>query len=308
MFLTPDAFIEKYLKDRLPYFKIYRGGQLNEKHVMDRLMEFQSELDTDGRLAIGEEKLRDFFDKYPDGYVTIICKKGPKEKDEYSNTNSVKWGEKQQGQSMKEAIGNTGGISQMKQMMELMLLMQNVMRPQDTTSLQIEMLRNQHALEIAQLKKQVKWDKERDELIGALQGEPPSVGETIGQELIGLIKPVATAFLAKSAAMPPAPLPVVNGMERTVEKKPKQKAPAPSTGNATHPMMNVSVDLSLQCVRAIMEGVFPDYNVNEVMPALAKMCGQHRDIIRQFVIPQIEANRQAQAAKKPYPGTNDEEE
>jgi len=318
MFLTPETFIEKYRNNGLPFFKVFAGGSTSEKSgkVMEALSKKPDDMTDAEFLEYGAEKLQGFFEMYDDGYVTIVCKSHARNGDDRSITNSVKWGKASGSMPMpqKESVGGFGGgLGSMKQMLELMVMVQGLVKPQDTTALQIQMLKDQHAAELASFKKQQRWENEKKELIGALQGEPPTMGETLTQELISLIRPVATSFLAKGA-MPQAPtaLPVVNGMKATIQKpkkaaeNPQSEIRNPQSGNC---MMNMSLDQTLVCVRHIMQGVFPDYNVNEVMPALAMMCQHHKDIIRQFVIPTIEANRQQATGQAPASvGYTDEEE
>lgn len=316
MHLTPDTYITKYRSNGLPFYKIFAGGSTSEKSgkVMDALVKKPDDMTDSEFLEYGAQKLQEFFDLYDDGFVTIVAKSHPRNGDDRSITNSVKWGKASGSMPMpqKEAVNGFGfgGLGQMKQMLELMAMVQGLTKGNDTTEMQLKLLQKQHESEMAALKKQVKWEREREELIGALQGEPPSMGETLTQELISLIRPVATSMLANKAA--PAALPVVNGME-SMPKKKVAKTPTPLPTSAEKPqqhcMMNMSLDQTLVCVRHIMTEVFPDYNVNEVMPALATMCGQHKDIIRQFVTPTIDANRQTQAGKPAHSvGTFDDEE
>lgn len=321
MYLSPDDFYDKYRRDGFPYFQVLKGNSTSEKNVMCRMLEKEENETLEEHLARGEEKLRQFFDLYPDGgFVTVICKTAPKNKTESNIITPVKWGTNQSAMTKTDTVGNVGGFGQMKQMMELMVLMQGLTKQPDTTAIQIKMLEEKHQMQLDQIRKENAWRRKREDLEALALGDPPSMGETVGKELIGLIKPLVGGLLMKQGMGAPAQqLPVVNGMERTVEEKPVAANPKSATRNpqpaAQHPMYNASFDLILKCVSQIAQEVFPDYSVNEVMPALVQVSTVGKDAIRANVIPMILYNRQQaetakmkQAATTAKPWPNDEEE
>ncbi len=312
----------------MPYFKVYKGSSIAEKHCMERLTELPEGVakeNTDELLAQGADKLQSFFDSFDDGNVTVVCKSAPK--NDSGNQSNVRWGDGKNSSDMtKQGVGNaTGGgyvspTRQMKEILEMMALMKGVfgVGENDRNSqaelmrLQLEMADKQRKADLKALKDTFERQKMIEEYESMLAGEPPSITDTLLTEAIGLIKPLASTWMMKQGALPPAQLPVVNGMEAVKPKKakvsgnPQSVSPAPQPGQ--HPMMNMSMDRTLVCIRQIMEGAFPDYNVNEVMPVLAEMCVGQRDFIRQYVIPNIEAKRQAATAPRRAGSHNDEEE
>jgi hypothetical protein len=327
MYLGPEEFIEQYQQDRLPYFKVHRGGSMSEKTCMLRLTELPDGMtkeNTDAILAHGVEKLSAFFDRFPDGYVTILCKSAPKNND--GNVAYVKWGDgKNAGDMTRQNVGNASGggggymnpSKQLEDTIRLVAAIKGAFGGNDNSTekfyqMQMQMMERQFEERFKALKKDFQTQRRFEEYEAALQGEPPSVTDTLLTEAIGLIKPLATSWMMKQGgALPLAQLPVVNGMEATVPKPKKNGQSAVGslpTQARPHPMVNMSMDRTLLCIRQIMEQVFPDYNVNEVMPALAQVSTQHKDIIRQFVAPQIEANRQAATAPKRAAAHNEEEE
>ena len=59
-------------------------------------------------------------------------------------------------------------------------------------------------------------------------------------------------------------------------------------------MYNMSMDTIMKCVQFFMMQVFPDYNVNEVMPVVAKMVVDQKAMLRPIVIKAIHKNRQSE--------------
>jgi hypothetical protein len=58
-------------------------------------------------------------------------------------------------------------------------------------------------------------------------------------------------------------------------------------------MHGASMDHILMCVRQMAEQVFPEYPINESLPALVAKCIEQKALIRSQVEPIILANRQA---------------
>ncbi len=316
MFLNTDQFIEKYHADKMPYFKVYKGTAISEKHCMARLSEKPDDIEgTEALLAFGANRLQQFFEMYEDGNVTIVCKSAPK--NESGNATNVRWGDGKNASSMaKEIVGSTGYQSptrQMKEMLEMMALMKGVFGTNNDQQgqllkLQLDMAERQREAEIKSLKREFAWTRKEEEYQAMLAGEEPGWGETVGKELIGLIKPIAATFLAgQQPARQPAGLPTVNGVGQAAKDPAQQKAGAPAANN--NPMHGASLDLILHYVREIAMDVFPEFSVNEVLPALAFVAKLGKDDIRKNVIPFIEAQRQQLAmARRGAAPKNDEEE
>jgi hypothetical protein len=322
MFLTVEKFLEKYHRDRMPYFKVYKGTSIAEKHCMERLTELPEGVakeNTDELLAQGADKLQSFFDSFDDGNVTVVCKSAPK--NDSGNQSNVRWGDGKNSSDMtKQAVGNaTGGgyvspTRQMKEMLEMLVMLKGIMgtgendrnSQAELMRLQLEMADKQRKADLKALKDTFERQKMVEEYEAMLAGEPPSVTDTLLTEAIGLIKPLATTWMMKQsgATLPPAQLPVVNGMEAVKPKKAKVSGnPQPmaqQAPNSFHPMHNASMDLIMHYVREIAIDVFPEFSVNEVMPALAFVSKMGKDAIRNNVIPIIEAQRQQKAASASF--------
>ncbi len=317
MFLTTDQFIEKYQADKMPYFKVYKGTAITEKHCMARLTEKPDDIEgTAALVEYGTNRLQQFFDMYEDGNVTIVCKSAPK--NDSGNASNVRWGEAKNSTSMtRETVGSAGGhvsaTRQMKDMLEMLALMKGIFGTNNDQQgqllkLQLDMAEKQREADIKSLKREFAWTRKEEEYQAMLAGEEPGWGETLGKEVIGLIRPLAAQYFAGQMPAGTQQLPVVSGVGYPAQKAKAGPAPQQAQFN---PMQNASFDLILHYVRQIALEVFPEFSVNEVMPALAFAAKMGKDDIRKNVIPIIEMQRhQAMAATAMTQGRakNEEEE
>lgn len=305
MYLSPEQFLEKYRNEGLPYFKIYKGQSQNEKFCIGRFMENPNELDGYDLLNEGSAQLEKFFEMFPDGNVSVVTKGSPTSKENSANTVNVRWGNaavaggyNRQNNSMPTAPSR--GMGALKEMKEMFSFFGEMMKSQMETQAKVLELNYQRELDL--MKQEQKHKEEMEQLL-AEYADQPSIGETLQNELIGLIRPLSTMMIGDMAGAAPSPPPGVYGMEKTTadtdqpgEEVPQVSQEQPSAPGANfHPMRGASFDLLLHELQTILVTVFPDYPANEVMPALRKKVIEHAAIIRGQVEPEILNSRQAKS-------------
>lgn len=293
MFLSPEQFLEKYRNEGLPYFKIFKGSSTAEKSVISRFMENPEGMEGYDLINHGSEMLKDFFEMYPDGNVNIMTKNNPSTVDKNANFTDVRWGNAAiaGGRQVKQHTSRYdqhpatmfGGFDRMMGFLSKMYENQNAAQMAAIEA------RTEARIREMELRQE---HKEQMEKLMAEYGQPePSLGETLQHELVGLIRPAAEFFMSQGAHPMPMP-PGVAGMEDTKGTTP-ETPPDNGVRPGKSPMHGASFDLILVEIRKIAETVFPEYPINEVMPALRAKCIEQKALIRGQVIPIIEQRRKA---------------
>lgn len=290
MFISPEQFLEKYKEEGLPFFKIFKGQSTAEKSCITR---FVDPMDLEGYdlLNEGAARLQTFFDMYQDGgNVNIMTKALTKNRDDMANVVHVKWG------NYSAAVGSTRNtntnmsygnpMSQMNQFKEMFGFIGSMFKSQMES--QVSGIKSDFTGQLEILKQQHRHEKEMEDVVAERCPPEPTIGQTLQTELLGLIRPVATNMMMNSAT---PPTPAVMGMESTAEAVPKTDTDTGTT--KMHPMKGASMDLILTCVQNLATKVFPDFPINEVMPALIEKCIEQKDLIRGQVVPSIEKRRTA---------------
>ena len=72
MYLPPDKFIEKYKKENLPFYKVFRGNSTSDNDCMLRFLENPDGLPNDELINLGAQALEDFFESFESGNVKIV--------------------------------------------------------------------------------------------------------------------------------------------------------------------------------------------------------------------------------------------
>lgn len=307
MHLSPEQFLEKYREEGLPFFKIFKGNSSAEKACLARFMESESE--GYELLNEGAAKLEQFFEMYPSGFVTVMTKGSPNSRSDSANYIQVKWGA--------ESVGATNMMPQQKGYAQhpaamfggfdkMMGFFAKMYEGQSKAQLAAIEAKNEARIREMEMRME---HKEAMEKLMLEYGQPePSMGEILQQELIGLIRPAATHFFAQNGIPTTHTGAGVYGMENTLntedepgspEVPPQEQVAASTATNAPqHPMMGASMDTILYYVRQIAENVFPEYNVNELMPVMALKMVEYKDLLRSQFIPELEARRKAKQQQK----------
>ena len=321
MYLPPDSFIEKYRKENLPFFKVFKGNSTSENDCMLRFLENPGDLDNKQLIEIGAQMLDDFFKSFTSGNVKVVTKSNASSRNTSSNAINVKWGDNsaQFTRANNSNDPSTNMMNQFKQMEVMFGFFGNIFTKQ--SELQLKLLENQFNARLQAIEKDREHELEMEQLYADLATPEPTFGQVLSNEAARFIPSVMEAIAAKNGVVvPPRQLatpPSVNGMKKEEENKEEIEeenngAVVENGGNEKpkivkqNPMYGMSMDFIMLQIKLFVQEVFPDYHIHESFPATIQKCIEQKALIRAQVEPLILANRAKAKAAKAAKNNSDE--
>ena len=320
MFMTPESFLHQYQANGLPLFYVFKGEAASGRKLA-RFTSAYAKGDPEAlkeHIEEGVAKLEEFFDSCEYGKVTIETMENTQAGKDSRLYYHVQWGE------APARFGTARGRSQRQpdqslQFLQIMMNMQNQQTAmmQANSASNLKMMEQMFALKMD--KQRLEFDMENGEAMTAkdmMLEKAVNIGEIVAVGMMSKNNPaLAGHYFARQALESPGNQMTVAGTKSPPaatdgngDAPGSTAAPGGNGHGQPNPMQNVSVDLMLKCVGHIMANVFPDYNVNEIMPVVANMVVPQKAMIRGAIVEVIKVNRakKKQAAEAAQNGENAE--